>query len=208
MKESAKTFISMSMWIAIVLFVLRCWVGCDDLCATLSKDDFFECGYSIFGFAGESIGFAALFMAGFNKWWWKWKPLNWLSGGMPVLAKRYKGKIRFSWDDKDQERDTEIRIEQSFLTVKVKLGTDESFSNSVTATIKEENGSKMLVYTYLNMPRAELQNRSVIHYGTAMLNIDNPKHITGNYYTTRLSRGSMDFEAVLGGGVINGKFGC
>ncbi|WP_418418279.1 hypothetical protein [Blautia sp.] len=61
------------------------------------------------------------------------------------------------------------------------------------------NSEKQLIYTYLNTPRAELQNRSSIHYGTAMLRIDNPERITGNYYTSRLSRGSMDFEAVNNG---------
>ena len=123
--------------------------------------------------------------------------MNLIAGGMPVLAKKYKGKIRFHRDDIDQERDSEIGIEQTFLNVTVRLGTDESSSSSVTATIKEENGSKMLIYTYLNTPRAEIQDRSAIHYGTAMLNVDDPKHLTGNYYTTRLSRGSMDFEEVV-----------
>lgn len=195
MTESSKKFIVMSVWTAIIFFALRCWIGWSDLSTAVSEKKFFECGYSLFGFAGESVGFTALFMAGFNKWWWKWEPLNWLAGGMPVLAKRYKGKIRFHWEDKDQERDSEIGIVQTFLHVNVKLGTSESSSNSVTASIKEDNGSKLLIYTYLNTPRAELQNRSAIHYGTAMLNIDDPKHITGNYYTTRLSRGSMDLDA-------------
>ena len=115
---------------------------------------------------------------------------------MPVLAKKYKGKIRFAQEDEEQERDSEIGIEQTFLNVTVKLGTDESSSNSVTATIKEENGSKKLIYTYLNTPRAEIQGKSAIHYGTAMLVVDNPKHLTGNYYTTRLSRGSLEFDAL------------
>ena len=134
------------------------------------------------------------FMACFNKWLWRWKPLNWLSGGMPILAKKYKGKIRFHSDDGDPERESEIVIKQTFLNVIVKLRTEESSSNSVTATIKEENGSKMLIYTYLNIPRAEIQDRSEIHYGTAMLNVDDPKRLIGNYFTTRKSSGSMDFE--------------
>ena len=78
----------------------------------------------------------------------------------------------------------------------VKHGTNESSSNSITATIETINNEKQLVYTYLNTPRAEIQNRSAIHYGTAMLKVDDSKHITRNYYTTRLSRGSMDFEAI------------
>ena len=115
---------------------------------------------------------------------------------MPILAKKYKGKIRFHWDNQDQERDSVIGIEQTFLNVIVKFGTDESSSNSVIATIETINNEKQLIYTYLNTPRAEIQDRSAMHFGTAMLNVDDSKHITGNYYTTRLSRGSMDFEAI------------
>lgn len=196
MTESSKKIMSLSIWTAIILFALRCWISWDDISIVVSEKMFFQFAYSIFGYAGEAIGFTVVFMACFNRWLWRWGPLNFLAGGMPVLAKHYKGKIRFNWEDKDQERESEICIEQTFLNVIIKLGTNESSSNSITASIKEVNGSKLLIYTYINTPRAELQNRSEIHYGTAMLNIDDPKHITGNYYTTRLSRGSMDLEVV------------
>lgn len=196
MTESAKKFMTISIWIAIVFFALRCWIGWGELSDAVTQKKTFECGYSVFGYAGEAIGITALFMAAFNKWCWRWKTLNCIAGGMPILAKKYKGKIRFHWDNQDQERDSEIGIEQTFLNVIVKLNTNESSSNSITATIETINNEKQLVYTYLNTPRAEIQNRSAIHYGTAMLKVDDPKHITGNYYTTRLSRGSMDFEAI------------
>ena len=91
---------------------------------------------------------------------------------------------------------SEIWIDQTFLNVSVKLGTNESTSNSITASIEKVNSEQQLIYTYLNTPRAELQNRSAIHYGTAMLCVDDSKKITGNYYTSRLTRGSMTFQAV------------
>lgn len=194
MTESSKKFVMISIWLAIILFALLCWIGWSDLSTAVTEKKLLEFGYSVFRYGSIAIGFTVLFMAAFNKWLWRWKPLNWLSGGMPVLGKKYKGKIWFHWNNREQECDSEINIEQTFLNVNVKLGTDESFSNSVTATIKEENGSKMLIYTYLNTPRAEIQNRSAIHYGTAMLNVDDPKHLTGNYYTSRLSCGSMEFK--------------
>lgn len=196
MAEVSKKFMTMSIWVAIVLFAFRCFLGFGNLCMAVTEKEIFECVYSVFGYAGEAVGGTVLLMAGFNKWFWKWKPLNMLAGKMPVLAKKYKGRIRFTIDSQDRELDIEIGIVQTFLNVTVKLGTDESNSNSVTATIKEENGSMMLIYTYLNIPRAEIQNKSAIHYGTAILNVDDPRHITGNYFTTRLSRGSMDFVSV------------
>lgn len=196
MTKVAKKFMQMSVWVAIFIFIIRCFITWDEVRNAVDAKEIFKCGYTLFGYAGEAIGITAIFMTCFDKWLWKWKILGWLSAGMPVLAKRYIGNIRFVWENVEQECDTAIEIEQTFLNVTVKLGTDESKSNSVMATISEINGSQMLMYTYLNVPRAEILDRSAIHYGTAMLYIDDPKHITGNYFTTRQSRGSMDLKAV------------
>ena len=196
MTEASKKFMTMSIWSAVIVLIIRCLIGWTELSEFKVAGEIFKLTYTFIGYIGEAIAISSLFMWAFNKWWWKYKVFNFLAGGMPVLSKSYKGKIRFVWEEKEQERGSEIGIEQTFLNVTVKLGTDESSSNSVTAVIKEENGSKMLIYTYLNTPRAEIQNRSAIHYGTAMLSIDDPKHLTGNYFTTRQSRGSMDFMAV------------
>lgn len=196
MTEASQKFRSISIWTAIVIFVIRCWFGWSDVSSAINEKKLLECGYSVFGYAGEAVGLAALFMFAFNKWLWRFKPLNMLAGGMPILAKKYKGKIRYHWENRISNRNFEINVEQTFLNVTIRLGTNESSSNSVLATIKEENGSKMLIYTYLNTPRAELQDRSSIHYGTVMLNVDDPSHLFGNYFTSRLSRGSMSFDAV------------
>ena len=198
MSEAAKKYMKMSIWTTLVLFAFRCLIGWGELSAIKQEADFLKGCYTLFGYAGEAIGAAALFMAGFNKWFWKWKPLNSLAGGMPILAKKYKGKIRFLCENETKEHDSEISVEQTFLNVTVNLGTVESASNSITARIETINNEKQLVYTYLNTPTAELQSRSSIHYGTAMLTIKDSKHLSGNYYTSRLSRGSMDFEAVSG----------
>lgn len=199
MGEASKRFMSISIWVTVILFALRCGIDWEKISVIVSRHDIAECGYSVYGYAGEAIGAATLFMICLNKWGWKWKSFHWLTGGMPILSKKYKGTITFIWDGKEQKRESEISIEQTFLAVTVKLGSSESSSNTVTATIETINSEKQLIYTYLNTPRAELQNRSSIHYGTAMLRIDNPERITGNYYTSRLSRGSMDFEAVNNG---------
>lgn len=196
MTEATKKFMKMSIWAVLVLFALRCLIGWGELSEIKQSADVVKGCYVLFGYAGEAIGVAALFMAVFNKWLWKWKPLNMIAGGMPVLAKQYKGTIRFKREGKEQERDSKISIKQTFLTIIVKVYTAESSSNSVTATIETINNDKQLVYTYLNTPRAELQDQSSIHYGTAMLTIRDSKHLSGNYFTIRLSRGSMDFEAV------------
>lgn len=195
MSEAAKKFMNIAIWVTIILFVLRCGIDWENLSATVSGHKLTECGYSVYGYAGEAIGAATIFMMLFNKWLWKFKIFNWIRGGMPILSKKYTGIITFDWNEKKQTRISKIEIEQTFLKVIVKLGTDESSSNSLTATIETINNEKQLVYTYLNTPKAELQSRSEIHYGTAMLKVDNPERLTGNYYTSRLTRGSMDFKA-------------
>ena len=121
MTEASKKFVTLSIWVAVFIFALRCLISWSDITTAVAEKKIIECGYSVFGYAGEAIGITTVFMACFNKWWWKWKPLNWLSGGMPVLAKKYKGKIRFAQEDEEQERDSEIGIEQTFLNVTVKL---------------------------------------------------------------------------------------
>lgn len=191
MSEAAKKFMTMSIWITLVIFIIRSWIGWSELSEAVNSGNVLGCGYSLFGYAGEAIGIATLFMTAFNLWLWRFRTFNFIAGGMPVLAKKYTGKIKFHWDGQDQERETTIGIEQTFLNITVDLYTNESTSKSITASIE----NKQLIYTYLNTPRAEIQDRSAVHFGTAMLKLDNPQHLTGNYYTGRLSRGSMDLQA-------------
>lgn len=196
MSEAAKKFMKISIWSAVILFILRCLLSWEDLSNAIDGKEYADCAYALFGYAGEAIGITALLMIAFDRWLWKWKPLNLVSGGMPILANEYHGTINYDWNGSQGIRETNLYISQTFLRVSVKLGTAESTSNSITGTIATVNDEKQLIYTYLNTPRAEIQNRSVIHFGTAMLKVDNPAILTGNYYTSRLSRGSMELKAV------------
>lgn len=197
MTEAIKKLIKMSIWVAIIIFVVRCRIGWKEIIATVDNEKISDVVYLLFGYAGEAISITTIFILCFNKWWWRFKPLNIIAGGMPVLAKEYKGKIRFKNErEQEEERKSKITINQTFLKVVVKYDTNESSSNSIVANIIKENDTKKLIYTYNNIPRAELQDRSGIHYGTVMLDIDNPKHLTGNYFTTRRTAGSMDFLEV------------
>lgn len=196
MKEAVKKFIKIWIWCTILLFVFRCMIAMDDFKTIATTHDVIEFIYSLYGYAGEAFSIASIFMTLFNKYLWKTKCFKWLAGGMPVLAKKYTGTISFIWKDIHQTRESEIKIEQTFLNVSIKLNTSESSSNSITAAIETINNEKQLLYTYLNTPRAEVQDRSPLHYGTAILKLDNPNRHIGNYYTGRLSRGSMDFKAV------------
>lgn len=196
MSEAWKKFVSIYISVTIILFVIRCWLALDDINMMVIGKHFMECSYNLYSYAGEAVFGSGIFMMLFDKWLWKLKYFHFLSSEVPVLSNRYKGTLVYCWNGVKNCRESEIIIKQTFLSVSVKLGTIESHSNSITAVIENVNNEKQLIYTFINTPKAELQDGSAIHFGTAMLCIDDPKRIRGNYYTSRLTRGSMDFIAV------------
>ncbi|WP_436802038.1 hypothetical protein [Streptococcus dysgalactiae] len=146
--------------------------------------------YSLFGFVGESIGIGTIFLFLFEKWIWRFSFIPKLHG-TPVLATKYAGTIHSNYDDKD--RPANLVVNQSFLKIVVKLGTQESSSGSLNADIQEINGQNTLVYNYLNTPQADVRERSPIHYGTAILRIQDDSVLSGDYFTDRKTTGTMSF---------------
>lgn len=196
MNEATKKYIRLSIWVVVILFLARCWLGWDEVKTVIEEKQTLKCLYTTYGYVGEAIGVAAIVLFVFNKWAWRIKPFNALAGGMPILAKRYIGTIKYILGQQEHTKNAHLSIEQSFLNVSVKLETDESTSNSINASIESIHNETQLIYIFINEPRAELHERSAIHYGTAMLRVSNPDRITGNYYTGRCTRGSMVFDAV------------
>lgn len=193
MDENVKKFINISIWVAAILFLLRILISWDDLVNMWEASRIINIGYNFICYIGEAIIVAAIVMSIFNKWAWKWKLLYRLHN-VPVLAKRYVGELKS--DSGNKNLLGEIIIHQTFLTLEVLFKTEESTSRSLTASINKLQSVHQLIYTYQNDPRGELQNRSPIHYGTVILNVNNPKIMEGNYFTSRKSKGSMRFEAV------------
>ena len=107
------------------------------------------------------------------------------------MAKRYVGSLKSSYDN--IERKAVLEIRQTLMSVHITLTTDESKSNSLSASIDEILGEMQLTYCYLNTPKSEFRHRSEIHYGTAMLSITNPASLDGQYYTDRKTTGDMSF---------------
>lgn len=193
MNGNARKFLNISTWLTVILLLVRFLISWTDVKNMWETGHIFSLCYNLFGFIGEAIGMAAIVMTVFNKWAWKWRWLRW-THDMPVLAKNYNGTFISDYDG--VKRLGMISIDQTFLTVAVQLKTDESSSRSLTTSFSEVQSVRYLIYTYQNDPRAEIQDRSPMHYGTAMLNVSNPMILEGNYFTGRKSRGSMKFEAV------------
>lgn len=193
MKESYRKFMTYSIWVAIILFGIRCFIAKTDISDCLKGSSWGALGYNVFGYAGEAIGVTTVLMTLFNTVIWKWK---WVSKivDMPVLAKKYTGTFISDWEGENKQYDGSLDIKQSFLNVSIVFKTGESRSYSVLSSIETEGDRKKIVYIYQNEPRAELADRSAIHKGTAELWIEENGELAGNYYTGRKTRGSMNFK--------------
>jgi hypothetical protein len=71
--------------------------------------------------------------------------------------------------------------------------TGESKSKSISASIDKIQDEWQLTYCYLNVPQANVRDRSAIHYGTALLCVENPEEIQGQYFTDRKTTGDLKF---------------
>lgn len=191
MNDNVKKFMSISVWFTAFLLLIRCLISWTDIKNLWETGNILDLCYNFYGFIGEAIGASAIGMTIFNKFAWKW--LRWMHD-VPVLAKEYNGTLVSDFDG--VEHSGNIVIDQTFLSLIIKLKTNESSSRSLTATFSNTQGIQFLIYTYQNDPRAEIQDRSPMHYGTAMLDVSNPAILEGNYYTGRKTRGSMKFVAI------------
>lgn len=145
---------------------------------------------------GKTVAIVVAFSIAFNKWLWKWKYFHSWLVPFPNLNGKWKGTIHYYWDGAYHNKETEVRIVQSFLHIQVQIKTDESWSNSICSSfdIDEDKGIRQLIYSYLNVPKASVRERSQIHYGTASLYIsDDFQQMEGNYWTDRKSQGELTF---------------
>ena len=182
MQEQYKSFLTKTMWVAVTTFGLRCLLSWTDITTELDI-------YTIYGFAGEAIGFTVILMAVYERWLWKYNRLE----SVPALNSVYTGFLKSSHDN--IERPAKLEIKQTLLSIRITLITGESKSKSLSASINDILGEKQLTYCYLNTPKSEFRHRSEIHYGTAMLCIDDPSKLQGQYYTDRKTIGDMEFTA-------------
>lgn len=179
MKERVKSFSVSFLWVALILAVIRCIISFPN---TL---------YDVYGCIGEIISVTVFLAFLYEKWLWKYNPLE----KTPVLSKEYTGTIKSS--DEDMEREASLQIKQTLFSTQILFTTVESKSKSISSSIDNILGEQQLTYCFLNTPKAEVRHRSGIHYGTAMLCVDNPKELRGYYFNDRKKIGDMHFNAIL-----------
>jgi len=185
MSRQYKSFLSKAMWLLIILFGIRCFMSWGDIITNPSV-------YGILSLAGEAIGVTVFLMLLYEKWIWHVCIFRKLED-TPCLYKEYIGTIKSEFDG--IERNVVLRIKQSLLSVQLTMTSDESSSKSISSSIDTILGEKQITYCYLNTPRTEFRNRSEIHYGTAMLNVEDVDLLTGQYFTDRSTRGDITLHA-------------
>ena len=82
MKEQFDKLMGKTIWSAIILFCLRCFISWNNIKNAFSV-------YDLFGYAGEAISLATLLSITYERWLWKFNPLE----STPVLSKKYTGSL-------------------------------------------------------------------------------------------------------------------
>ena len=185
-----KSVLYIVLAIAIVVFCIN-WVFSD------KNFDFSFVTDSI----GKSITTIGIISALFCKYLWKCKLFKKWLVLIPNINGKWKGTIDSNWINGEEIERSDIysvtlTIKQSLFRVSCALKTDESKSVSFSSTfiIDEEKQEKQLLYSYHNVPNGNILDRSPMHFGTVLLDVNADNSVlTGNYWTSRCTSGKMRF---------------
>lgn len=140
--------------------------------------------------------FYGLFFVIFDKWLWQYlKKIKFVK--TPNLNGEWSGNLKSSFDNHSAEVKAKLKIFQTWTRIKILLTTNQSLSQSETASIvigaPEGN---YLSYQYINEPKSSAINTMSIHRGTVRLIFDEKKNtLNGEYYSgrDRQNFGSLSF---------------
>lgn len=159
------------------------------------------------GFVADCIGTSVTVITVFSWFFcnvaWKWKMFRKWLVLVPNLNGSWRGKLISDWINPETNSklapiDATLSIKQSLFRTSCVMKTGESGSRSIASAfiIEPDNQICKLVYTYQNDPNQTIQDRSRIHYGTAMLDVNVTGQsivLDGSYFTGRNTSGQMIF---------------
>ena len=129
----------------------------------------------------------------YYKWLWRIIPWN----RNPVLKKNYTASIYYFENNVQKTKEMQVKVKQTWLSIRVETGTDINSSRSITSSIVEENGAKVLYYTYLTDPKALVQKKNPIQHGTCRMVLnDKNEYIRGKYWTSSKTIGDIEWKAI------------
>jgi hypothetical protein len=141
--------------------------------------------------------FYGLLFVVFDKWSWKFfRKIGFVK--TPNLNGEWKGHLKSSFDEHSSEIKTTLKIFQTWTRIKILLTTEQSSSQSETASIIiDAPEGKYLSYQYINEPKPNAVKTMSMHRGTARLLFNEKENtFSGEYYSgrDRQNFGSLYFK--------------
>lgn len=145
------------------------------------------------------VGVLVLILAAFDLWLWR---MSWLRGWFvhrPCIRGTWKAILQSQWTDPQTGKappaiEAYIAIRQTYSMLSMRLMTEESTSEILGAEmVRAPDDTYRVAGVYRNEPRLSVRERSPIHYGAVLLQVegDPASRLAGHYWTDRSSRGEV-----------------
>ena len=156
---------------------------------------------------GYSIAITSLLLKLIDRYFWKnillfLSKYRWLweyfaDYEVPILKNEYNCTIKYEWDGKKGEKQSQIEIIQTYSSINVTLITDEIRSDSIISEIKKQDNTFILYYIYNTSPKAEFNSVNPAQYGGCKIVLDSitksisNQNLSGSYWTTSKTIGDI-----------------
>ncbi len=145
------------------------------------------------------VGVVLLLLVAFDLWAWRLRFLQGWFVPRPDLRGTWRVDLHSDWKDPATNQvvgpiAAYLVVRQTFSTLTLRMLTPESSSELVAAEItKAVDGTYRLAAVYRNEPKLSVRDRSPIHYGAIVLDVqgDPVTDLVGHYWTDRSTRGQL-----------------
>lgn len=175
MRDNVRRFIIKSLWVVVILFIIRCLIS--------KPTSFYDC----FGFAGETISVALILMGIYELWLWQCNPFE----RIPNIEGKYIGIIEYNYNGKQDKKNTIVTIKKTLLSTNIKVTTNEITSSTLSSSIVMENKEYVLYYTYITNPKSKYSKENPIQYGACRVIVKSKTELQGIYWTTSHTTGDI-----------------
>ena len=144
-------------------------------------------------------GYLVLILAAFDLWIWRISMLRGWFVKRPCIHGTWKASLQSQWTDPETGTAPPaiaayIAIRQTYSMLSMRLMTEESTSEILGAEmVRAPDDTYRVAGVYRNEPRLSVRERSPIHYGAVLLQVEGEpaSRLTGHYWTDRSSRGEV-----------------
>jgi hypothetical protein len=178
MNDSIKKFLIIGLCVAIGLFILF---------YTITKP---TGTYDIINCVSKAISLTVVLMGFYERFLWKFNFLD----KTPQINGFYSGTIEYEYNNKPEMKKASIEINQSLLSVRVKIITNEITSSTIVGNLIIENEENILYYTYITNPKSKYSQDNPVQYGTCRLLTKNKNELQGTYWTSRQTKGDINLK--------------